>query len=89
MRGQLDALVPPGFLRTVPATALSEYARWLHALALRAERGQRDPQRDQQRMLDVKPFVDALADAAARGRSGEPDWQADVLRRYGLTPPAW
>ncbi|KPN21143.1 hypothetical protein AO715_15420 [Xanthomonas sp. Mitacek01] len=76
MRGQLDALVPPGFLRTVPATALSEYARWLHALALRAERGQRDPQRDQQRMLDVKPFVDALADAAARGRSGEPDWQA-------------
>lgn len=20
---------------------------------------------------------------------GEPDWQADVLRRYGLTPPAW
>jgi len=76
MRGQLDALVPPGFLRTVPATALSEYARWLHALALRAERGQRDPLRDQQRMLDVKPFVDALADAAARGRSGDPEWQA-------------
>lgn len=20
---------------------------------------------------------------------GEPDWQADVVRRYGLTPPAW
>ncbi len=76
MRSQLDALVPPGFLRSVPASALSEYPRWLHALALRAERGQRDPQRDQQRMLDVKPFVDALADAAARGRSAEPDWQA-------------
>lgn len=76
MRSQLDALVPPGFLRTVPASALSEYPRWLHALALRAERGQRDPQRDQQRMLDVKPFVDALAEAAANGRSAEPDWQA-------------
>ncbi|MET0327510.1 MAG: ATP-dependent RNA helicase HrpA, partial [Luteimonas sp.] len=43
MRGQLEALVPPGFLREVPATVLSEYPRWLHALALRAERGQRDP----------------------------------------------
>ncbi len=20
---------------------------------------------------------------------GEPEWQADVIRRYGLTPPAW
>lgn len=76
MRAQLEALVPPGFLRTVPATALADYPRWLRALSLRAERAQRDPQRDQQRMLDVKPFVDALADAAARGRSAEPDWQA-------------
>lgn len=76
MQAQLQALVPPGFLRTVPATALSEYARWLHALSLRAERAQRDPQRDQQRMLDVKPFVEALADAAARGRGADTDWQA-------------
>ena len=76
MQAQLAALVPPGFLRAVPAAALAEYPRWLRALALRAERGQRDPQRDQQRMLDVKPFVDALADAAARGRADTPDWQA-------------
>ncbi|WP_394005165.1 ATP-dependent RNA helicase HrpA [Luteimonas sp. WGS1318] len=76
MQAQLAALVPPGFLRTVPAAALAEYPRWLRALSLRAERGQRDPQRDQQRMLDVKPFVDALAEAAARGRGDAPDWQA-------------
>jgi len=76
MQSQLHALVPPGFLRTVPATALSEYPRWLHALSLRAERAQRDPLRDQQRMLDVKPFVDALVEAAARGRGDAPDWQA-------------
>jgi len=76
MRAQLESLVPPGFLRSVPATALAEYPRWLRALSLRAERAQRDPLRDQQRMLDVKPFVDALAEAAARGRSADPDWQA-------------
>ncbi|MBN8262847.1 MAG: ATP-dependent RNA helicase HrpA, partial [Xanthomonadales bacterium] len=35
MRAQLDALVPPGFLRDVPAAALAEYPRYLKALALR------------------------------------------------------
>ena len=31
-----------------------------------------------------------VALAAAYGLEfGEPDWQADVLARYGLAPPAW
>ncbi|KLI99647.1 hypothetical protein WQ56_12045 [Luteimonas sp. FCS-9] len=76
MQAQLAALAPPGFLRDVPADALAEYPRWLRALSLRAERALRDPQRDQQRMLDVKPFVDALLDAAARGRADDAQWQA-------------
>ena len=63
MRGQLDALVPPGFLRDVPATALAEYPRYLKAMLLRAERAQRDPTRDQARMLELSPFIAALADA--------------------------
>ncbi|MBB3345123.1 ATP-dependent RNA helicase HrpA [Luteimonas sp. RC10] len=76
MQAQLAALVPPGFLRDVPAAALAEYPRWLRALSLRAERALRDPQRDQQRMLDVKPFVDALLDAGARGLADDTQWQA-------------
>ncbi|HET6434362.1 MAG TPA: DUF3418 domain-containing protein, partial [Xanthomonadaceae bacterium] len=76
MRAQLAALTPPGFLRDVPAEALAEYPRWLKALALRAERAQRDPLRDQQRMLELKPFADALADAAAAGVADAPGWQA-------------
>ena len=63
MRAQLDALARPGFLRDVPADALAEYPRWLKALVLRAERAQRDPTRDQARMLELKPFADALANA--------------------------
>jgi ATP-dependent helicase HrpA len=63
MRAQLAALVPPGFLRDVPASALAEYPRWLKALALRAERAQLDPGKDQARMLELKPFADALAAA--------------------------
>ena len=76
MRAQLAELTPPGFLCTVPSSALSEYPRYLKALALRAERALRDPVRDQARMLELKPFADALADARARGIDATPDWQA-------------
>ncbi len=63
MQAQLDALAAPGFLRDVPAAALAEYPRWLKAMSLRAERAQRDPVRDQQRMLELAPFTAALATA--------------------------
>ena len=63
MQAQLDALAAPGFLRDVPAAALAEYPRWLKAMSLRAERAQRDPVRDQQRMLELAPFTAALAAA--------------------------
>ncbi|QOD91507.1 ATP-dependent RNA helicase HrpA [Lysobacter sp. CW239] len=76
MRAQLAALTPPGFLRDVPATALRDYPRYLKALALRGERALRDPVRDQARMLELTPFIAALAQAEASGASAEPGWQA-------------
>ncbi|MFZ5635670.1 MAG: ATP-dependent RNA helicase HrpA [Pseudomonadota bacterium] len=76
MRAQLAALAAPGFLRDTPAAALADYPRWLKAMALRAERALRDPVRDQARMLELKPFADALEDARDRGIDGSPDWQA-------------
>ena len=63
MQAQLEALAAPGFLRDTPASALADYPRWLKALSLRAERAQRDPVRDQQRMLELAPFTAALAAA--------------------------
>ncbi|MGO4223530.1 ATP-dependent RNA helicase HrpA [Lysobacter sp. TAF61] len=76
MRAHLAALTPPGFLRNVPAQALREYPRYLKALALRGERALRDPVRDQARMLEIKPFADALANAVAEGVGDAPEWQA-------------
>ncbi|GAA3916293.1 DUF3418 domain-containing protein [Luteimonas lutimaris] len=76
MQAQLAALVPPGFLRDVPATALAEYPRYLRALATRAQRALNDPPRDQQRMLEIKPFVDGLVEAQAAGLAADPEWQA-------------
>ena len=76
MRRQLAMLTPPGFLRDVPATALQDYPRYLKALALRGERALRDPGRDQARMLELKPFDDALAAARALDDADAPGWQA-------------
>src|SRR3546814_5045086 len=76
MQAQLAALVPPGFLRDVPASVLAEYPRYLKALATRAQRALNDPSRDQQRMLELRPFADALADAAIAGRADDPEWQS-------------
>ena len=76
LRAQLDALIHPGFLRDTPADALTQLPRYLKAMSLRAERAKRDPARDQARMLEIKPFVDALEDAAALGRQADPEWQA-------------
>jgi len=76
LRAQLDGLVHPGFLRDAPAEALAQFPRWLKGMILRAERALRDPARDQARMLELKPFADALAAAQARGVADAPEWQA-------------
>ena len=75
LHAQLAALASPGFLRDTPAEALVEYPRYLKAMTLRAERALRDPVRDQTRMLELKPFADALADARERGIDAAPGWQ--------------
>lgn len=81
MQAQLAALAAPGFLRDTPATALAEYPRWLKALSLRAERAQRDPVRDQQRMLELAPFAEALAAAdPADPQARALRWELEELR---------
>ena len=75
MRAHLASLTPPGFLRDVPADALRDYPRYLKALALRGERALRDPIRDQDKMLQLKPFADALSAADAAGVGKDPEWQ--------------
>ena len=76
MRAHLASLTPPGFLRDVSADALREYPRYLKALSLRGERALRDPTRDQARMLEIKPFVDALRQAQATGEDEAAEWQS-------------
>jgi len=76
MERQLTGLVHAGFLRQTPADALAQFPRYLKAMILRSERAKRDPPRDQARMLELKPFVDALAEAQVQGRAARPEWSA-------------
>jgi ATP-dependent helicase HrpA len=76
LRAQLDALLPPGFLHATPPDALAQFPRYLKAMRLRAERALNDPPRDQARMLELRPFVDALERARAAGLADRPQWQA-------------
>ncbi|MDR6843052.1 ATP-dependent RNA helicase HrpA [Pseudoxanthomonas sacheonensis] len=76
LRRQLASLIHAGFLRDTPADALAQFPRYLKAMRLRAERALRDPTRDQARMLELRPFLDALEQAAAAGPERSEAWQA-------------
>jgi ATP-dependent helicase HrpA len=76
LRAQLAALLPPGFLRTTGSDALAQFPRYLKAMRVRAERAIDDPVRDQARMLELQPFVAALAQARVRGIADRPEWRA-------------
>ncbi len=61
LREQLAGLIHPGFARALALERLSDLPRYLKAMALRAQRLELDPRKDQLRMIEVREFVDALA----------------------------
>jgi len=77
LRGQLDALLAPGFLRELPRARLSHLPRYLKAMRLRAEKLRSDPARDHSRMQQVLPYWRAVLDARA---SGDDSGSLDTLR---------
>ena len=76
MRAQLDGLVHPGFLRDTAPSALRHLPRYLDALLKRAERAKRDPAKDQAKMLELLPFIEALDRVRNTEAFASPAWQA-------------
>lgn len=76
----LRQLVPPDFARRLPIARLAELPRYLRALAIRAERLERDPARDQARMLELEELERALAAVTDETRREELFWQLQELR---------
>jgi len=70
LRGQLDGLLAPGFLRELSTARLAHFPRYLKAMRLRAERLRQDPTKDQQRMLQVLPYWREYLKHRAAGTEG-------------------
>jgi ATP-dependent helicase HrpA len=71
LRGQLDVLLAPGFLRDLSRARLAHLPRYLKAMQLRAEKLRSDPARDHARMQQVLPYWRAVLDARASGDDSE------------------
>ena len=70
LRGQLSTLLRPGFITATGAAQLPDLARYLQALAIRAERVRESPDRDRARMAEVDRFATEI-DHVIAGLPGE------------------
>lgn len=75
LQQQLTALIYPGFIYLTPIQYLTEYPRYLRAMAIRCERALRDPSADQSRMIDFQPLDQALKRARDEGKGDSESWQ--------------
>lgn len=84
LRAQLARLFPASMGRDVSDVRLDDYPRYLKAMALRAQRLQGDPRRDQARMLVVQGFerrLAALPDASSSAAERDAlRWLLEELR---------
>ena len=61
MRQDLDRLITPRFLATVPWSRLQNFPRYLKALQIRAERWATNPVKDQEKARQILPYQQRLA----------------------------
>ncbi len=78
MAADLDALLPPDFLRVTPFGRIRHLPRYLKAMQARAERARRDPTKDAARAAELAPFVAALKKSGDRG--SEFRWLVEEFR---------
>jgi ATP-dependent helicase HrpA len=60
------SLLPPRFLERFPYERLPHLARYLKALLIRVERATLNPAKDQERVQQLSPYVEALRELEAR-----------------------
>jgi ATP-dependent helicase HrpA len=60
LRQDLDALLPPAFLRGIPFEQLQHVPRYLKAMMVRAERAALNPVKDQEKARQIQPYQDLL-----------------------------
>ncbi len=78
IRGQLAALVAPGFVAAAGAARLPYLVRYLRAARYRLARAAENPARDESLAWQVADAVAAYDDAAAAARASAPDADRDA-----------
>ncbi len=78
---ELTNLIPSNFLERVPYERLPHLPRYLKALLIRAERATLNPVKQQERVLQLAPYVEALKQLEAQpARNAEAQRQRDAYR---------
>ncbi|MDW8480162.1 MAG: ATP-dependent RNA helicase HrpA [Xanthomonadales bacterium] len=80
LRRRFEALLAPDFPARLTRERLAELPRYLRALARRAERIERDPLRDEARMLELAELEAALARIGDERSREALSWQLEELR---------
>jgi ATP-dependent helicase HrpA len=74
----LDALLPPDFLRRTPFERVKHLARYLRGMKARADRWKRDAAKDAQRAGELAPFAAAVKKLG--DRAGDLRWLLEEFR---------
>jgi len=85
---ELESLLPPNFLATIPFAQLTHVPRYLKALSTRMDRARLNPLKDKERALQIAPYLEALKkiranpakSAAARQRQDEYRWMVEEFK---------
>ena len=78
---ELDTLLPPNFLETIPFAQLPQVPRYLKALAIRMERAKLNPVKDNERAQHIAPYLARLKALRENPpKSAEVREQLDVFR---------
>ncbi|MFZ2990039.1 DUF3418 domain-containing protein, partial [Ideonella sp.] len=86
VQAQLARLMPKRFLVTTPWAQLQHYARYLKGVVARLDKLRADPQRDSQRLAELRPLEQrylrrtAELKGQADGRMDDFRWQLEELR---------
>ena len=93
IQSQLAHLAPPDVMRGMPLHRLGHLARYLKAIQIRLQRQSHDPQKDQQKAVQVVPFWQTYLarrdELCARGRGADIDeigWLVEELRVQVFAP---
>jgi len=78
MAGDLAALLPPDFLKTMPFEQVPHLVRYLRGMQVRAERWKRDVAKDASRAQELAPFTAALKKSGPA--AGEVRWLVEEFR---------